>query len=304
MSNLSVVILTFNEAQHIERAVRSVKPIAHEVFIIDSGSTDGTCEIAERLGCRVYYNPWENYATQLNWGLDNCPIQTRWVMRLDADEYATEPLQRELAMALDEALEDVTAFRVPRRLYFMRRYVKHGGVGERLHLRIWHHGLGHAEQRWMDEHVIVRGGRTANLTGAIVDDNLNSLSWWIDKHNRYASREAIDYLLHKHGLAGAESSQHRISGQAARIRFLKRHIYYRLPPVFRGAAFFLFRYFFQLGFLDGLSGSYFHFFQGWWYRTLVDAKIFEVERYQRDQNASLHNAIEAVLGFKIQTNES
>ncbi len=300
MSKLSVVILTFNEAMHIERAVRSVKPVADRVFIVDSGSTDGTRDLAEELGCVVLNNPWTNYATQMNWALDNCPIQTTWVMRLDADEYLTDELQEELKTALDDIPDDVTAFRIPRRVCFMDRWIKHGGMGERLMLRIWRHGLGKAEQRWMDEHTVVREGRTIDLKHAVVDHNLNTLTWWTNKHNTYASREAIDYLLRLHGYAQADADESQVSGQAARIRFLKHHIYYRMPPMMRSAVFFMFRYIFQLGFLDGVSGTYYHFLQGWWYRTLVDAKVFEVERYRKDKQVDLAEAIKQILGYEME----
>lgn len=301
MSDLSVVILTLNEAKHIERAVESVKPIAQDVFVIDSGSTDGTCEIAERLGCVVMYHKWKNHATQFNWALQNCAIRTRWVMRLDADEFVTAELQEQLRNALPEAPADASSYRVPRRMHFLGRWVKHGGVGERMMLRIWLHGRGHVETRWMDEHTVVEGGRTYDLDFPIIDDNLNPLTWWISKHNGYASREAIDYLLREAGHAEVDADSRHLSGQAKRIRFIKHEFFYRLPPMLRGSLFFAYRYFFRLGFLDGISGSYFHFFQGWWYRTLVDAKIFEVKRYQRVYEVDLAEAIQQVLGFEVDT---
>lgn len=299
MSDLSVVILTLNEAKHIERAVNSVQPVARQVFVVDSGSTDGTCEIAERLGCVVMYRKWKNHATQFNWALDNCPIETRWVMRLDADEFVTGPLQQQLQTTLHQAPEDASAFRVPRRMHFLGRWVKHGGVGERMMLRIWLHGQGHVESRWMDEHTVVEGGRTYDLNYPIVDDNLNPLTWWISKHNNYASREAIDYLLREAGHTEIDADSHHLSGQAKRMRFFKHEVFYRLPPMLRGSLFFSYRYLFQLGFLDGVSGTYFHFFQAWWYRTLVDAKIFEVRKFQRAHGVDLAEAIRQVLGFDV-----
>ena len=95
--DISVIILTYNEELHIERCIKSLLPVVKEIFIIDSFSTDKTVEIAEKLGAKVYQNTWINYALQFQWGLDNCPISTEWVMRMDSDEYILPELQNEIS---------------------------------------------------------------------------------------------------------------------------------------------------------------------------------------------------------------
>ena len=95
MNDISVLILTFNESQHIERCINSLKLITNNIFVVDSFSTDNTVKICENLGAKVYQRKWKNYADQFQWGLENCPIETEWVMRMDADEYIEPDLIEE-----------------------------------------------------------------------------------------------------------------------------------------------------------------------------------------------------------------
>lgn len=297
MADITVIILTFNEAQHIRRAVESVQPFAERVFVIDSGSTDETVQIAQSLGCEVLHNEWVNYAAQVNWALDNCNIQTSWVMRLDADEYVLPALAGQIETDLAQLPETTVGVRVPRRMVFMGRWIRYGGVGERQMLRIWRTGCGRSEERWMDEHIILSPGDIVTFCSAIVDENLNSLTWWIEKHNRYASREAIDQLLRwKYGDADEHLSLDR---EARRIRFLKNSVYMRFPAFFRAILLFIFRFFILGGFLDGRSGTVFHFLQSCWYRSLVDAKTWEVRVAMLREQCSLEKAIKSRLGFDI-----
>ena len=95
--DISVIILTYNEEQHIERCIKSLLPFAKEIFLVDSFSTDKTVEIAQNLGAKIYQNPWpNNHAIQFNWGLENCPVSTKWIMRMDADEYVLPELSNEI----------------------------------------------------------------------------------------------------------------------------------------------------------------------------------------------------------------
>ena len=201
---LTVLILTYNEALHIERCVRSAQRVADEVLVVDSYSTDATADTARRLGARVLQNGWTNHATQLNWSLQNGSIHTDWVMRLDADEFLDDRLLGSLRRALSEAPEAVGGFEVNRRIRFLGREIRHGGMAPLWVTRVWRNGWARCEARWMDEHIVLSRGRISRLPGAIVDDNLNTLTWWTQKHNLYASREAVDLLDRRHGLGLAE----------------------------------------------------------------------------------------------------
>jgi len=124
--NLSVVILTFNEEQHIARCIRSLQAFAKDIFIIDSFSTDNTLEIAKSMGAQVYQKKWINYASQFQWGIDNCAIETEWVMRMDADEYVLPELAVEIKEKIDSINENVSGIYIKRRVYFMNKWIKHG----------------------------------------------------------------------------------------------------------------------------------------------------------------------------------
>ena len=298
-SEVSVIILTYNEEKHIERAIKSVLPFAEEVFIVDSFSTDRTVEIARSLGAKVYKNKWINYATQFNWALENLPIKTEWIMRLDADEIVTPELAEEIKKKVPYLEKDITGIYVKRRVYFMGRWIKYGGYYPIWLLRIWRKGYGFCEKRWMDEHIKITKGKTVKFDNDIMEVNLNNLTWWIEKHNKYASREAIDLLNIEFKFLNQDNVEAKLFGmQEQRKRWLKENIYAKMPLFIRPFIYFLYRYFLKFGFLDGKEGLIFHFLQGFWYRFLVDTKIYEVKR-KIENGMSIEEAIEKVLGIKI-----
>ena len=172
---LTTIILTKNEEQHIARAINSVAGISERVVVVDSGSTDRTMEIARELGAQVLENPWVNYATQFNWGLDQLPEDTRWVLRLDADEYITPELHTQIGEALKTTADDVAGMIVSRRMHFMGRAIRWGGVFPIRIARLFRHGRGRCENRWMDEHIIFEG-EAVQLSGELIDDNRNSIT--------------------------------------------------------------------------------------------------------------------------------
>lgn len=279
MTSLAVVILTHNEARHIGRALDHLAPIAREVFLIDSGSTDGTIGIAEARGAKVLRNPWTNYAQQFQWGLDNAPITADWVMRLDADEIIEPDLAAEIAARLPTLPSSVTGVNLKRKHVFMDRWIRHGGRYPLTLLRIWRRGKARIEQRWMDEHMLLTEGTAVTFEGGFADHNLNDLTFFTDKHNKYATREAIDILNQRYGLFARDEALHagNASAAASGKRALKEQFYNRLPFWVGPTAYFLYRYLFQLGFLDGREGLIYHGLQGWWYRFLVGAKVEELD---------------------------
>ena len=255
---LSVVILTYNERPHIRRCIERVRPIATEIFVVDCHSTDGTQAIARALGATVVEHDWPGcQADQFNWALDNLPIAGDWTLRLDADEYLDEAALRGLPAFLARQPRTVEGVTLRLGRVFLGRPMRHGLGTIRL-LRVFRTGCGRCEGKLMDEHIHLRGA-VADFDGAFVDHNLNDLSWWTRKHDGYALREAVDLLLANDATA-------------------KKQTYRRLPMFWRAAAYFVYRYFLRLGFLDGREGFLWHFLQGWWYRTLVDAKVLELHK--------------------------
>lgn len=297
--DLTVVVLTLNEEMHIQRCIESVGRIASRVVVIDSGSTDRTREIAVALGADVYQNRFVNYSKQFNWALDNASISTQWVMRLDADEYITHELGGEILAKLSDPNANADGFTLNLRRVFMGRWLRYGALYPVRLLRIWRFGAGRCEERWMDEHVVL-SGTVRRIDADFVDHNLNSLTWWTDKHNKYASREAVDLLnLEYHFMPRDREGELRGGEQASAKRWLKENIYARLPGGLRAFAYFLYRYLVRLGFLDGREGAIFHVLQGFWYRYLVDAKVAEVKRHMAKTGLSVVPAIAEVLGIDV-----
>jgi len=297
--SLTLIILTKNEEVHIARAINSAAQIADRVFVIDSGSNDATVQIAEASGAKVLSNPFITQAQQLNWALGQIPPETDWVFRLDADEIITTELAAEILERLSALGSDVAGVCISRRMNFLGAPVKWGGLFPTRFVRLFRYGRGRSEDRWMDEHIIVDGA-VVDFKGEIVDDNLNSLTWWTEKHNAYASREALEMLNLEFCFICRESFP---SGQSSRQadlkRWLKEKLYSRLPSSFRAAAYFFYRYIIRLGILDGHKGAVFHFLQGFWYRYLVDAKINEVKDYMRANDLEVRLAIKHRLGIDL-----
>ncbi len=279
MHDIDVIILTYNEERHIARAIAAVAPIAKTVFVIDSYSTDRTVDIARENGAVVLQNKFVNYAKQFMWGLDNAPTTAAWIMRLDADEIIEPDLAVEIQRRMPSIGEDVAGINLKRKHIFLGRWVRHGGRYPLVLLRIWRRGQGRIEDRWMDEHIIVWGGRTVTFDGSFSDWNLNDLTFFTEKHNKYATREAIDVINQKYGLfyRDVELASEGGSWQAAVKRLVKERIYNKVPFQISALSYFVYRYIFQLGFLDGKEGLIYHFLQGFWYRFLVGAKIYELE---------------------------
>lgn len=275
--DISVIILTLNEEKHIERCIKSLQLFAKNIFIVDSYSTDRTVEIAESLGAKVYLNKWPgNHAKQFQWGLDNCSIDTTWVMKMDADEYVLPELSNEITTNLMRLGNDITGIYIKRRVFFLGKWIRYGGYYPTWLLRIWKYDKGHMEQRWMDEHIKLSSGKTIQFENDLVDDNKNNLTWWTEKHNNYATREAVDLLNIIYNFKSYDEVEPNIFGtQEQKKRWLKIK-YAKLPLFLRPIIYFTWRYFLKLGFLDGKAGFIWHVLQGGWYRFLVDAKINEI----------------------------
>lgn len=278
MPTLSVIILTFNEERHIERAIASVRSIASDILVVDSFSTDRTVELARNAGARVLQNRFINQAKQFQWALDHGEVRSAWILRLDADEIIEPDLAEELQRDLPTLGEDVVAVNFKRKHVFMGRWIKHGGRYPLILLRLWRNGKGRVEDRWMDEHIVTWGGRTITARGGFADICLHDLGFFTDKHNKYATREALEILNARYGLFGHDKEQNLGSAQARVKRFIKANIYNHMPIFLGPSLFFLYRYVAKLGFLDGREGLIYHFLQGYWYRFLVAAKVVELEQ--------------------------
>jgi glycosyltransferase involved in cell wall biosynthesis len=277
-ADIAVVILTYNESLHLPRALAHIASFAQEIFVIDSYSTDNTVELAKAAGAQVLQHPFQNQARQFQWALDHAPISSGWVMRLDADEIIEADLATEVVTRLPQLPADVTGINLNRKTIFQNKFIRHGGRYPLLLLRIWRHGKARIEDRWMDEHIYLTEGRTVTFQGGFADHNLHDLTYFTDKHNHYASREALDVLNQRIHLFPQRSLVGESTTRQAKIkRFLKESIYNRIPFELGALGYFLYRYIVLLGFLDGRRGLTYHALQCFWYRFLVGAKLQELE---------------------------
>ena len=278
-NSIAALILTYNEEKHITRCINSLKDVCEEIFVIDSFSKDKTVEISKILGAKVYQHPFENQARQFNWAIKNCPITSDWIWRVDADEYIEPALAEKVVISLPHVSLDVNGIYVNKKIVFMGRSLLHGGWYPAQQIKIIRKGYGTSEDKWMDEHLIIFSGTTISIDGDQTDENLNDLSWWTQKHNNYSNREAVNMLLMEYGMnnQGEEVASKLFGTDAERKRWLKMK-YVRAPLFLRPFINFFIRYILKAGFLDGKQGFIWHFLQGFWYRFLVDAKIYEIKK--------------------------
>lgn len=291
--SLTVIILTYNEELHLERCIRSVQPVAERVVIVDSYSTDGTLEIAQSLGAEVFQNPFVHQAQQFQWALDNIPVSSEWVMRMDADEYIFPELADELAARLSQLPPETTGLGIKRRVFFMDKWIRRGYYPMVL-LRVWRNGAAYIEQKWMDEHIRLKHGRMEVLQYDMADHNLNNLTWWTAKHNAYATREAVERLNAQHHFlekAPGETSDSKTKWH--------KQLYTRLPLFVRPFLYFFYRYFLRLGFLEGKPGLIWHVLQGFWFQFLVDAKIYQIKYLAKKQGKSVRQVLTENFEIKL-----
>ncbi len=265
----TVIILTYNSEDTLAATLASARSVSGEIFVVDSFSQDRTVEIASSLGATVVQHPFENYGAQRNWAIDTLPITRPWQLHLDADEWM-DPVLVSAILALPETPEHQGYF-LPRYLRFLGRVLRHGGMSPTWHLRLFCTGNGRCEDRKYDQHFRLTSGTSGQLRGVMIDDVRMSLSEWTARHNRWADGEVAE-------LNSRESSgrlqPNAFGNPAERKRFLRSQ-YDRMPLFVRPFLLFFYRYFIRLGFLDGTEGFIFWVLQTFWFRFLVDAKLWE-----------------------------
>ena len=292
MLDISVIILTYNEDIHIRRCLENVKQFASKVYVVDCFSIDRTAQIAKELGAEVIEHEWPgNQAEQFNWALDNLPITTEWILRLDADEYLLPGLIEELLEKLPVIPESVSALSLSRARAFCGKILHHGIVNNIRIIRIFRKGKARYEKRLMDEHLSVLSGETIDMKNQFVDDNRMPIGLFIDKHNGYATREAALLLDAEYHLTNMDSLPQDYGREVEKKRTQKAR-YARMPLFWRAFGYFVYRYIIKLGFLDGKEGFLWDFLQGWWYRTLVDAKVYEIKKACGDDKEKMRHFLQ------------
>ena len=279
MADITVIILTFNEELHLLRALESVKKFAKYIYVVDSYSNDNTEKIAIENGATFVQHEFISQAHQMIWAINHLPIFTSWVMRLDADEVVDIELATEINSRIHRLSSNINGVVLNCRQIFMGRWIRFGGVYPLRLLRIWRNGFVKIENRYMDEHMLLTEGNSVRFEGHFSNHDLNNLTYFTNKHNKYASREALEILNQrkKLNIFGKKTSFKVTSGprQVFMKQFIKSHVYNKLPFWAGPITYLNYRLFLRGGIFDGREGIIYHFLQGFWYRFLIDAKIFE-----------------------------
>lgn len=278
---ITAIVLTFNEEEKIQNCLSSICDLVDQIIIVDSFSTDKTLEICKKYTEDIYQHDFENYSIQRNWSLENTNIRNNWVMNIDADHRITDELKNELEGIFNSDIdESINGFMASRKTVFMGRWIKHGGHYPVYHAFLFKKDYGKCEDKSYDQHFVVKG-KMQKLDGDIEDIITDNLSNFIDRHNKWSSLEAEEAVK---GTSGKNAVKSDVLGNPMeRKRFLK-NIFNNMPVFIRSILYFHYRYFFRLGFLDGKEGLIFHFLQGFWFRFLVDAKIYELRKNEKSRS--------------------
>ena len=273
---ISVIVLTFNEEANIAACLQSVTEWASEVWVVDSGSTDRTLEIAQQYTDKIFVHEFVNYAAQRNWAQTNLPFRYEWVLHLDADERITTELYKAIQQFfLSSQHKQYNGAIFSRRTMFMGRWIKHGGHYPVYHTRLFRRDKGHCEERLYDQHFVVEQP-VKKLDGDLIDILTSDLDTWSRRHIRWAGLEAAE---NTHTGPQVDQVIARFSGNPIeRRRWLRTKLFGRVPLFARAFGYFFYRYVLRRGFLDGTEGLIFHFLQACWFRFYVDAKIWEMRK--------------------------
>ena len=267
---ITCIILTKNEEKNIARSIQSAKLITNSIYVIDSFSDDKTVEISKNNGATVLQHKFETHGKQFNWALSELKINSPWIIRLDADEEITPELGKEIIENCNAHLsDDVNGFVIKFKLFFLGRFLKHGGAYPFLKLVVFKTNYGIFDERGMRDQVLLSEGKILTLKNDCLHYDCKSLESWIMKHVWYSSLEFNNLVNDTTELEGKRSSS------SSKANFFRDKLYYKLPMFCRAKLYYIYLYIFKLGFLDGKAGKIHAFFQAYWYRYLIDARLYE-----------------------------
>jgi len=276
---ITVLLLTYNEEPNLEPCLNSLCAWTREIFVVDSGSTDHTREIATRHGATFVHHPFTTHALQWEWALENLPIQSEWILALDADQRVTPELAAEICELDPSVLSTVDGIYIKRRQVFRDKWIRYGGYYPKYLLKMFRRDRVKTDARDLVDHHFYVTGNAMKLRGDLLEVNKkeDDISFWIEKHNRYATLLAQEELENTR-IGRAHIVKPSIVGQPNQRSLSLKQLWSRLPLFVRPFLYFVYRYFIRLGFLDGKQGAIFHFLHAFWFRLLVDIKLDELRR--------------------------
>jgi glycosyltransferase involved in cell wall biosynthesis len=271
-NSIGILIISFNEDIHLERCIENAKKLSFNIFVVDSFSTDKTIQILLEKNVKFMQHTFATHAKQINIGIDHFPYPVDWLVRLDCDELLSDELILEIKSSIQSEIYTYNGFFVQRKVNFLQGILHYGMINPIWLLRVWKKSDGKCNDLWMDEKIELDRPNTTHLKGILYDHNLQDITWWTQKHNQYAVREAYEILRQKYGLNIPEETN-TIDRKIVKIKKLYNH----LPIFVRPFLLFIYAYFIKFGFLDGKRGLIWNFLQVFWYRFLVDVKVLEIE---------------------------
>ncbi|MEZ0610040.1 glycosyltransferase family 2 protein [Fibrella sp. WM1] len=273
MLPVTVLVLTRNEEPNLPHCLRSVVGWATAVFVLDSGSTDRTVELAEAAGATVFYRDFDNYAAQRNYAVQALPIRTEWVLFLDADEYIDQALQQEIGQVMAHPNSHAGYF-IAFKFIFMNRWIRRGGYYPTYILRLFKRAAVRQIDRLMDEQITVNGS-VGYLQTPFIHHDRKPLLFWYEKHVRYVPYQLADLTKKEQRppLRWADATSQR-----ERKRWVKEQVWVRIPPLLRPFLYFAYRYVLLLGFLDGRAGFIYHVSHAFLYQFMIAAVYLDPQK--------------------------
>ena len=275
-NKIGIILMTYNEEIHIRRCLENVLQLTSDIYVVDSFSNDNTIDILNEFNIKYVQNVFVNHSNQLNFAIDSFPFETNFILRIDSDELLSNELINELKTSqLLDVNADISGFYIKRKVKFLNKTLEYGNINPIWLLRLWKTGKGFCDDKLMDEKIIVYDQKTAKLQNVLFDQNLNNLTWWTNKHNNYSNREALEILNEKYLVT--KSTFHGDYNSIDFILYLIKRIYNKMPIFLRSFLLFFYSYFLKLGIFDGIPGFIWNVLQVFWYRYLVDVKVYEFE---------------------------
>jgi len=284
--DITPVILTFNEEKNLAACLSSLSGFPR-VFVVDSGSTDATPQICKEYGAQFVYHSFLNHATQWQWALDHLEIETDWVLALDADYVVTPELRDRILREIPRLSSEVVGVYVRHLYQFGGGVIRFGGT-KRTRMPIFRRKRARTDAGDLVDSRFVVNGKIVQWPEALLEYNRNDddSSVWLMKQDKYALRLAVEEELRRRGLRCWTGKPDLFGTADERFSWL-RDRWLHMPLFVRPLAYFLYRYVFAGGFLDGRAGFLYAALQGFWLRLLIDVKTIELRQLSLDDPSLL-----------------
>lgn len=201
IKELSVFIITKNEADRLPNTLEAVSSLSSDIVIIDSGSTDGTQDVARQYGARVIHNDWPGYGLQKQFGEDAC--NNKWLLNIDADEVISEELKKEIEALFASSNLEPQGFEIGIAEVFPLEDAPKPWSYALWPVRLYHKSVGRYNPSIVHDRVDLKAGtKTSRLKGMIAHYSVRSIGDQLDKLNRYSDDQSKDLIARNKKILG------------------------------------------------------------------------------------------------------